>query len=138
MASLRTNIVRKGSHRGAAYYQLPLHSAGSQPLVKSASSIGDAQERFGTILNRVTSTNSNRSKIFYDRKHDIEVGEGWNQGDSLMNASCGGFMRRQGAGLAVSFEFPYFGTEQQVVTIESCRQFGADFAQAIESYVFDV
>lgn len=44
---------------------------------------------------------------------------------------------RAGAKLAFTFEFPYFGSGDTVFTAQSSRQFGADFAQALEAYLFE-
>jgi hypothetical protein len=60
------------------------------------------------------------------------MGEDWNQPNSR---TCSAFFERSGAPLAFAFEFPYFGTEDGMVTQEHARQFGAAFAEALERYL---
>lgn len=47
---------------------------------------------------------------------------------------CSRFFSRMGARLACTFEFPYFGAERPY-TIPNMRNFGKDFACALESYL---
>jgi len=97
-------------------------------VVRKGSPIKEECERFGAYLEQMTTD----LEISYDPRNDIELGEGWNQPGT---PNCSSFFEKHGAKLACSLEFPYFGREGAVVTVQSARTFGASFAQALEAYL---
>jgi len=101
-------------------------------LVKRASPMKEENERFAACLEHATKRRTAPNRIAYDAANDIAMGEDWNQPNER---TCSSFFERSGARLACSFELPYFGTGDAVVTPDSCRRFGADFAAALETYL---
>lgn len=95
----------------------------------------DEVEALGTILQQITASNPNTDKIQYDPYYDLEPGEAWNR---LEDAPFfGNFMLGRCSKLVGIVEYPYFGTGNAVVTEQSSRLFGADFAQALEKYLLN-
>jgi hypothetical protein len=101
-------------------------------FVKQASPIKEETEKLGAVLRDITSGNFKFGGIEYDQKHDLEMGEEWNQ---PVHPTCSSFFRQQKAAIACTFEVPYFGTGNPVFTPENSRRFGADFARALEIYL---
>lgn len=100
-------------------------------LVKKESPIKEQLDLLGFFLKASTSNCNNGSKIVYHGIHDLEMGEKWNV-PTVGKAS--NFFVQQNAQLSCTLEFPYFGTGTAVITTKSCRQFGKDFAIALEQY----
>lgn len=101
-------------------------------LVKQESPVKEEIEKFGGILKGITMNDKSLEKIVYTSKHDIDMGVDWNQPGSATYSS---FMAKQGARLAMTIEFPYFGVEGMVYTQQNSRGFGANVARALETYL---
>ncbi|MBI4979273.1 MAG: hypothetical protein HZC28_17460 [Spirochaetes bacterium] len=101
-------------------------------IAKSASPGKEEIERFGAYLKTISAS---RGGLVYDGTQDIEAGVEWNLNEP---STCSSFMRRSGAKLAFTFEMPYFGIAPARITQQGLRNFGKDFAAAIESYYYEV
>ncbi|MDF2667881.1 MAG: hypothetical protein K0R67_187 [Paenibacillus sp.] len=101
-------------------------------IVKKASPRKEENERFGRLLQSMTSHRAGSGDITYDPVHDIEMGEDWNQPHGT---NCSAYFERQNMKLVFTFEFPYFGKDSMIFTPDKCRLFGTDFAQALEAYL---
>lgn len=110
------------------------HNRNNYPFfVKPASPRKEETEKFGRYLKRMTQQNQDGiKKLSYDPIYDIEKGDGWNMGS---RGTCSHLFVSQHAKLAFSFEFPYFGTKGEEITPQKSREFGADFARALEHYL---
>jgi len=104
-------------------------------VVKRGSPVKGEIERFNACLATATRSRAASGLISYSSIHDIEMGEDWNQPNG---ATCSAFFERTGAQLVFSFELPYFGNENMVISQDNCRQFGADFARALEAYLLQI
>ncbi len=104
-------------------------------FVKQHSPVKEEIERLGFFLRQMTSANTKPGRIVYDPRYDIEKGQEWNVDNPT---TSGAFFLRQGARLATTLEFPYFGTEGQVVTQTAMRDFGRDFGRALEAYLEEI
>ncbi|WP_274362096.1 hypothetical protein [Paenibacillus thermotolerans] len=104
-------------------------------IVKRGSPMKEENERFGAMLAAAGHrTEGSEGRIRYDPVHDIEMGEDWN---TPHGTNCSAFFERLGARLALTLEFPYFGSEGTVFTQQSCRAFGADVAEALQAYLLE-
>jgi hypothetical protein len=101
-------------------------------IVKKGPPAKEENERFGALLEEASLKAGNPCPVKYRSEHDIETGEDWNQPHGT---NCSAFFEKQRARLALSFEFPYFGTDPSMITQQHCRQFGAVFAAALERYL---
>lgn len=91
-------------------------------------------ERISGHLQRITAARETPQAIRHRSADDIAMGEDWNQPHGR---NCSAFFVRAGARLACTLELPYFGSGDTVYTVDSCRRFGADFAQALEAYLLE-
>jgi hypothetical protein len=103
-------------------------------FVKQVPPVKQEIESLSKHLQRITSERSTVNAIRHRTIDDIDMGVEWNQ---PVDSNCSSFFVRNGSKLACTFEFSYFGDEDTVYTVESCRQFGVDFACALEVYLFD-
>lgn len=101
-------------------------------IVKKGPPVKQEIERFSALLESTTSSRDYSGPISYRSVHDIEMGEDWNQPHGTGSTD---FFARQGAKLAFSFEVPYFGIEESMVTPNNCRKLGAAIAQSLELYI---
>src|SRR5690606_14279390 len=77
-------------------------------IVKKAPPMKQQNERFGQLLEQMTSRHASSDHIVYDSKYDIESGDDWNQPNGT---NCSTFFEKQRMELAFTFEFPYFGKQ---------------------------
>jgi hypothetical protein len=102
----------------------PFFSEGGSPREEVA--------RLGDHLARVT---AGEGEVVYEKGYDVGMGEKWNKPESTTFKR---WFTLRGARIATSFEFPYFGTAESVVTQEGARRFGRSFARALEAYLAEV
>lgn len=103
----------------------------STHFVKNAFPIKEQIEALSMLVERTSGERLDNDVIRHDSTRDLEVGEEWNYPRDTM---CSSFFVRKGSRLACTFEFPYFGVERPY-TIRNMRNFGKDFARALEVYL---
>ena len=103
-------------------------------FVMQYSPIKEEIEKLAEFLLVTTSKNGNADKILFRKGYDIEAGSEWNNTD---HPTCSTFFRSLNTKLCFSYEFPYFGIGDAVVTAKNSREFGKDFAKALELYLID-
>lgn len=133
-AAIIQEITALGSIAAGIDFHCPFKWGGRNDvpfIVKKGPPFKKEMERFGALLEMTTSSQPYATPISYSSAHDIEMGEDWNQPHGR---SCSDFFARQGAKLAFSFEFPYFGSVEMGITPSNGKKFGAGFAKALEYY----
>lgn len=101
-------------------------------FVNRHSPLKDEIDKLSGMLERISGDRSEADAIRHFSKHNLSMGEDWNQPN---NKTCASFFERSGARLACSFEFPYFGSDHTAITADNSRRFGQDFARSLELYV---
>lgn len=101
-------------------------------FVKQRFPIKEEIEKLGLHLQQITLANSKPGRIVYDPRYDIEKGQEWNVDNPTTSSA---FFIRHSARLAATLEFPYFGSEGQIMTQTTMRDFGKDLGRALEIYL---
>jgi len=87
-------------------------------------------DAFGRELENLTQPLQGTGEILFDARHNIEMGEDWNQNHPTFS----NFMIKQQVPFMFNYEIPYFGLEDIQVTVESLRRFGALNAIALRKH----
>ena len=105
------------------------HTSNEPFFIRPEGSAGKRVESFSETLAARTRRESGGTTITHDSANDLHVADlEWLYATS---PSATNFFHAEGAQLAATCEFPYFGTEQGRVTSTSSRQFGRQFARAL-------
>jgi len=105
----------------------PFFSEGGSPREEIAA--------LGGHLARITASGPASDRLVYAQGYDVAMGEKWNRPEST---TCKRWFALRGARMATTFELPYFGIGENVVTQASARRFGQDFAAAVSAYLEDI
>jgi len=128
-------ITALGANKAGIDFHCPYKWGGRNDvpfIVKKGPPVKQEIERFGALLESTTIRQDYDGQITYNSVHDIEMGEDWNQPHGTSGSD---FFARQGAKLAFSFEIPYFGLEESMVSPVNCKKFGAAIAKSLELYL---
>jgi hypothetical protein len=101
-------------------------------FTKRLSPIKEELVRLESILSEINLNNTNSSKVIFDPKYDISIGEDW---FSLGAPTSSEFFEKLGSRISATCEFPYFGAEDMIITQQNSRGFGQDLAKALEEYI---
>ncbi len=94
--------------------------------------IKEELEKLEGILSRISLNNPKGSKVIFRPEYDISIGEDWfKPGEPT---SCE-FFEKLGSRICATLEYPYFGTEDMIITQRNSREFGQDLAKALEAYL---
>ena len=106
------------------------HTSNEPFFIRPEGSAGERVGSFSEELAALTRRESGAATITYDSENDLHVAAlEWLY---PISPSATNFFHAEGAQLAATCEFPYFGTERGRVTPVACRQFGRHFARALD------
>lgn len=101
-------------------------------FTKRSSPIKEEVEKLGALLSRISLKNPEDSRVIFKPEYDISMGEDWFKPGAPTSSD---FFEKLGARISTTCEYPYFGTEDSIITQQNSRAFGKDLAKALEEYV---
>lgn len=96
--------------------------------------IKDELEKLEAVLSVSNQNDHHGTGIIFHPKYDICIGDDWFQPGA---PTASAFFEKLGSRISATLEFPYFGTEDMIITQQNSRCFGKSLARALETYIIN-
>lgn len=136
VAAIRRYIAEENVSFGFDFHA-PFHSGGVRDtcfIVQKNKKDLEKLNRFGELFEEYVSKEAFAKDVFlYEHANDYPPDFGWNKSDAPTFATH--VMKKKTAELAFTLETAYFGTKENIFTVEKAIQTGRCFAKALRKYI---